>query len=303
MYKQFYGLKRSPFEIAPDPQFYCPTQLHDEAWANLLYGVQKRKGFVLGIGEIGTGKTLLLHCFMVWLRQNHFPFSYIANTRLTSLELLQFLAAQLEIDFVGRSKAELLIQLSRYLINRNRQGFTAVLIVDEAHVLDDDLLEEIRLLSNLEAMQAKLLQIVLVGQPELEHRLEMPQLQQLKQRISLRCRLQPLSEPEIALYIARRLQVAGADLNKEILFPDATLNAIARYSRGIPRVINMICDNALLAGYARQLRSITPQIIEQVAADARLDGSHGSILCLPNREARPSEPMAARAGKLLCEGT
>lgn len=271
MYKQFYSLTRNPFEISPDPRFYYPTSLHNEALANLLYGIKKRKGFVVATGEVGTGKTLLLQCLMQWLNKNQIAFSHIFNPRLTVIEFFQYFSGDLGLPSTGKNKSELLIQLNQYLIGRYRKGSTTVLIVDEGQLLEWEVLEEIRLLTNLETVQQKLLQIILVGQPELEDKLDSSNLRQLKQRISFRCRLEPLSREELKKYIYRRLEVAGARSDLSELFPDASLDRVFRYSKGIPRLVNTICESALITGYARQVRSITPEIIDQVATDARLE--------------------------------
>ena len=273
MYKQFYGLSRNPFEISPDPRFYYPTQLHNEALANLLYGIKKRKGFVVTTGEVGTGKTLLLQCLMQWLSKNQIAFSHIFNPRLTVIEFFQYFSSDLGLPSEGKNKSELLIQLNQYLIGRFRKGSTTVLIVDEGQLLDWEVLEEIRLLTNLETVQQKLLQIILVGQPELEDKLDSSNLRQLKQRISFRCHLEPLSREELRKYVYRRLEVAGARSESPQLFPEATLDQILRYSKGIPRLVNTICESALITGYARQVRSVTPEIIDQIAIDSRLEES------------------------------
>ncbi len=286
MYKQFYGLTRDPFEISPDPQFYCATPLHNEALASLLYGVLKRKGFVVTTGEVGTGKTLLIHCLLQRLTQAQISFSHIFNTRLSPLEFLQYFVTDLGLPSTGRNKSELLIQLNQYLINEYRKGSTTVLIVDEGQLLAWEVLEEIRLLTNLETMQQKLLQIVLVGQPELADKLDSPDLRQLKQRIAFRCHLKPLTTRQIQDYIAHRLEVAGNGSHVNRLFPEATMAAIARYSDGIPRLINMICENSLIAGYARQIHCITPEIIDEVAADACLERTGDSeVLAKTSRSA------------------
>lgn len=274
MYKQFYGLKRNPFEISPDPSFYCPTPLHNEALANLLYGIERRKGFVVVTGEVGTGKTLLVQCLLRWLAKNHISFSHVFNTRLAPNEFLQYVLADLGLPITGKNKSELLLELNQHLISRYRQGSTTALIVDEGQLLEWDVLEEIRLLTNLETSQQKLLQIVLIGQPELEEKLDSNDLRQLKQRIAFRCNLKPLSESETRGYILQRLEIAGAKQRKESLFTDAALDAIMRYSHGIPRLVNTICENALIAGYARQAHAITPDIVEQIAIDFRLDQAY-----------------------------
>jgi general secretion pathway protein A len=272
MYKKFYGLKWNPFEISPDPKFYYATPLHNEALASLIYGVRKRKGFVVTTGEVGTGKSLLIRCLLQWLTKNQISFSHIFNTRLSALEFLQYFGADLGLPIVN-NKAEILIQLNQYLIGQYRRGSTTVLVVDEGQLLDWEVLEEIRLLTNLETVQQKLLQIILVGQPELEQKLESPELRQLKQRITFRCRLKALSEQQTRAYISHRLEVAGANSRAGKLLPEATLGAIAQYSRGIPRLINTICENALIEGYARQIQEITPEMIHQIAADSRLEST------------------------------
>ena len=271
MYKQFYSLTRNPFEISPDPRFYYPTPRHNEVLANLLYGIKKRKGFVVATGEVGTGKTLLLQYLMQWLNKNQIAFSHIFNPRLTVIEFFQYFSSDLGLPSGGKNKSELLIQLNRYLISRYRNGSTTVLIVDEGQLLDWEVLEEIRLLTNLETVQQKLLQIILVGQPELEDKLDSSNLRQLKQRIAFRCRLEPLSQEELRTYVYHRLDVAGASSSTADLFPEAALDRILHYSRGIPRLVNTICESALITGYARQIRSITPEIIDEVAEDSRLE--------------------------------
>jgi general secretion pathway protein A len=279
MYKKFYGLKWNPFEISPDPKFYYATPLHNEALASLIYGVRKRKGFVVTTGEVGTGKSLLIRCLLQWLTKNQISFSHIFNTRLSALEFLQYVGADLGLPIVT-NKAEILIQLNQYLIGQYRRGSTTVLVVDEGQLLDWEVLEEIRLLTNLETVQQKLLQIILVGQPELEQKLESPELRQLKQRITFRCRLKALSEQQTRAYISHRLEVAGANSRAGKLLPEATLGAIAQYSRGIPRLINTICENALIEGYARQIQEITPEMIHQIAADSRLESTqHPELIC------------------------
>ena len=271
MYKQFYRLTRNPFELSPDPRFFYSTPRHNEALASLCYGVQKRKGFVVLTGEVGTGKTLLVRCLLDWLDRNRIAFSHVFNTRLSVNEFMQYFLSDLGLPVTGKSKGELISQLNHYLIDRYRQGSTAVLIIDEAQLLEWDLLEEVRLLTNLETGRQKLLQILLIGQPELDQKLDSVDLRQLKQRIALRYQLMPLSEEETRAYIVRRLQVAGANSHTNGLFPEATLTAIFNFSHGVPRLINTLCENALIAGYARQVNTITPDIVDEIAGDFRLD--------------------------------
>lgn len=269
MYKQFYGLERTPFEITPDPAFFFPTPRHNEALANLSYGVRWRKGFVVLTGEVGTGKTLLLRCLLDLLKRVQIACAYVVNTRLTPSEFLRHVITDLQVPTRARDKSELLLDFNKYLIERCRRGSTTVLVVDEAHLLDWEVLEEIRLLGNLETSQEKLLQIVLVGQPELDRNLDSPQLRQLKQRVMLRCELESLREHEIQPYIERRLSLAGASPDK-VSFSDASVELIYEYSSGIPRVVNTICENALVIGCAQRLRTIIPPIVEEVACDFHL---------------------------------
>ena len=270
MYKAFYKLKRNPFEITPDPSFLFPTRRHNEALAALYYGVRRHKGFVVLTGEVGTGKTLLLRCLLQSLKQSDdVKYAYVFNGRLSPLEFLQYIAGDLGLPATGKNKSELLLQLARYVVERGEKKLTTVLVVDEAHHLSTDILEEIRLLTNLETADEKLLQILLVGQPELDEKLDSVDLRQLKQRIALRSHLASRDLEETRGYIERRLKLAGSpDATK--LFPQDTIAAIHRHSRGTPRLINTICENALIAAYARQAASVTPDMIENIASDFRL---------------------------------
>lgn len=269
MYKEFYGLRRNPFDITPDPAFFFPTPRHNEALANLSYGVRWRKGFVALTGEVGTGKTLVLRCLLDLLKRVQIASAYIVNTRLTASEFLRHMINDLQVPTQSGDKAELLLNLNKFLIQRCQRGSTTVLIVDEAHVLEWDVLEEIRLLGNLETAEEKLLQIVLVGQPELDRNLDSPQLRQLKQRIMLRCKLEALRGQEIRPYIESRLSLAGRKRDAP-LFSDPAIQLIYEFSNGIPRVINMICENALVIGCAQQTPTIKPPIVEEVASDFHL---------------------------------
>jgi len=276
MYQEFYGLQRNPFDITPDPRFFFATPRHNEALANLSYGIRWRKGFVVLTGEVGTGKTLLLRCLLDLLRHVQIASAYIVNTRLTAAEFLRHTVNDLQVPTQTSDKSELLQNFNRFLVQRCQRGSTTVLIVDEAHLLDWDVLEEIRLLGNLETAQEKLLQVVLVGQPELDRNLDSPQVRQLKQRIMLRCKLEPLRNQEIRPYIERRLFLAGRKADA-ILFSDSAVELIYEYSNGIPRVINMICENALVIGCAQQTHTIKPPIVEEVASDFHLKRAKPSL--------------------------
>ncbi len=286
MYKAFYSLKRNPFEITPDPSFLFPTKRHNEALAALYYGVRRHKGFVVLTGEVGTGKTLLLRCLLQSLKQSDdVKYAYVFNGRLSPVEFLQYIAGDLGLPAAGKNKSELLLQLAEYVVSRGEKKLTTVLVVDEAHHLSTDILEEIRLLTNLETAEEKLLQILLVGQPELDQKLDSADLRQLKQRISLRSHLASLDLEETRGYIERRLELAGSPAPSK-LFPKETLAAIHRHSRGTPRLINTICENALIAAYARQAASVTLDIIETIAADFRL-----GVQTTPVETTGPSEEL------------
>lgn len=288
MYKQFFGLTRNPFEISPDPFFYHPTPRHNEALANLHYGVGRRKGFIVITGEVGTGKTLLVRCLLAELRKNNIAFGYVFNPLLSVTEFFQYIMADLGLPYTGRTKTEMLLDLNRFLIQRHARGLITALVVDEAQALRADLLEEIRLLTNLETSQQKLLQIVLMGQPELDGVLDSPGLRQLKQRVSLRCQLLPLDPEQTRSYICTRLERAGAVREPPIFSPEA-LARVYDYSRGIPRIVNTLCENALVNAFARQQRFVTPEIVDEVASDFRLSTTPPS---LPEQEV--SFPITTR---------
>ena len=283
MYKRFYNLKRNPFEIAPDPSFLFPTKKHNEALASLYYGVRRRKGFVVLTGEVGTGKTLLVRCLLQVLSRANVAYAYVFNPRLSPMEFLQYIAGDFDLPTSSKSKSELLLDLSRFLISRHRKNLTTVLVVDEAHHLSADVLEEIRLLTNLETLHEKLFQIVLVGQQELDEKLDSMGLRQLKQRIAFRSRLGALDLDETRGYIYCRLKLAGKT-DPAILFPMDAIVEVHRHSRGLPRLINTLCENALIHGYAKQLQSISPDIITEIAAEFRLN-----VLCPSTDEHGPQD--------------
>ena len=272
MYETFFKLARKPFNPTPDPVCFVPTKRHNEALAALYHGVRQHKGFVVLTGEVGTGKTLLLRCLLGLLKESKdVAYAYLFNGRLSPTEFLQYILSDFGLPANGKSKYELLLDLGRFLTSRGSMGMTTILIVDEAHHLSADILEEVRLLSNLETTDDKLLQIVLVGQPELDQKLDSVELRQLKQRIAVRTHLGALDAEETKRYIEQRLQIAGEEPTSSPLFSEAAVSAVYRYSRGLPRLINTICENALIAAYARRLLCVTPEIIEYVAREFRLD--------------------------------
>jgi general secretion pathway protein A len=277
MYKAFFKLTRNPFDLTPDPTCFVPTRRHDEALAALYYGIRRHKGFVVLTGEVGTGKTLLLRCLLGLLKESKdVAYAYVFNGRLSPAEFLQYILTDFGLPASGKNKSDLLFDLGQFLVSRGLRKMTTVLIVDEAHHLSADILEEVRLLSNLETDDDKLLQIVLVGQPELNEKLDSVGLRQLKQRIAVRTHLGSLDAEEVERYIQQRLQIAGATLSPNPIFSAQTMAAVYLHSRGLPRLINTICDNALVAAYARRLPSVTPDVIEDVANEFRLDAVYSS---------------------------
>jgi general secretion pathway protein A len=262
VYAEFYGLKELPFALTPDPRFIYFTPSHTEVMANLHYGIESGKGLVVVTGEVGTGKTTILRWMMQRLDRTVLV-AYIFNPRLSVPEFYQHVATLLDVQ-KWETKSELLIELGRKLEERHSRGLRTVLIIDEAQGLSPHVLEEIRLLSNFESDTAKHLQIVLTGQPELRDVLNNPDLRQLKQRIALRCVIKPLPNvEETDRYITSRLLVAGAE-NTDVFSPEA-VDYIYRCSAGIPRNVNNLCDNALLAGYAAGEAKIQRDLIEEVA--------------------------------------
>lgn len=273
MYKAFFKLSRNPFELTPDPNCFVPTKHHDEALASLYYGVRRHKGLVVVTGEVGTGKTLLLRCLLRLLDQSKdIAYAYVFNSTLSPTEFLQYAVADFGLSASGKNKCELLTELSKFLVARGTRQMTTVLIVDEAHELSPETLEEIRLLSNLETTTEKLLQIILVGQPELDEKLDSMGLRQLKQRIALRTQLIPLTADETKTYIEKRLRIAGADPTVSATFSPQAIAKVHRYSQGLPRLINTICENSLIAAYATRAAAVSSEIVEQVAKEFRLEG-------------------------------
>src|SRR5271156_1785207 len=269
MYKSFYNLKRNPFEITPDPSFLFPTTRHNEALASLYYGVTAHRGFAVLTGEVGTGKTLILRSLLGLLQRRDVGFALIFNPSLSPLEFMRYIASDFGLPVTGKAKDELIHVLNDFLLQQHEKGLTSLLVVDEAHHLSPEILEEIRLLTNLETADEKLLQILLVGQPELDDKLDSPDLRQLKQRVALRSHLVPLNSEETKGYIQRRLELAGSS-RPAALFPPETIAAVFQHSPGLPRLINTICENALIAAYGKQMQSVSPEIIDDIARDFRL---------------------------------
>ncbi len=269
MYKSFFGLKENPFNVNPDPRYLFFTDQIEETLTGLMYGIQTRKGFITLTGEVGTGKTTLINRLLEWLHQRRARTAFLFNSRMNTNQLFDFILAEFDIACDSKSKSQQLMKLNHWLLDRYRMGETVVLIVDEAQNLTFPVLEEIRLLTNLETSTEKLLQIVLSGQPELEERLRLPELRQLRQRIMVRCKTAQLTKEETHQYVNDRLKTAGATAGG--IFSSQALDAIHLYSMGIPRVINLLCEHALVNAYAENQRPILPKVIEEVAREFQLD--------------------------------
>jgi general secretion pathway protein A len=269
MYKGFFGLKENPFNVNPDPRYLFFTKEIEEALSGLKYGVQNRKGFITLTGEVGTGKTTLINRLLDWLHGQRVRTAFLFNSRMNTSQLFDFILAEFGIDCESRTKSQQLMRLNQWLLDRFRAGETTALIVDEAQNLTYPVLEEIRLLTNLETSTEKLLQIVLSGQPELEEKLKLPQLRQLRQRITLRCKTTPLSKEQTGEYIVERLRIAGA--SGALIFSPEAVEVIHKYSVGIPRVVNLLCEHSLINAYVEQQRSVAAKIVEDVAHEFQLD--------------------------------
>jgi general secretion pathway protein A len=290
MYNANFGFREAPFGVTPDPQFYYSNPVYQEAWATLHYGVEARKGFILITGEAGTGKTTLLrkamHAFGSTIKT-----AYIPNTLVGYTDLLRLMLTDLGLPVTTDNRSAMIERLTDYLIEQFEAGNIVALLIDEAQNLRLETLEEVRLLGNLETDKDKLLQIVLVGQPELEQKLNQPELRQLKQRIGLRCQLKPVAREEVGSYIDSRLRTIGH--RSEDLFDSDAVEKVSLYSSGIPRLINIICDNALLAAFALSKRKISAAIVDEVADD----------LCLGNAKIQQTMRVHVPTGPVVEEKT
>lgn len=271
MYKRFFGLQENPFNVNPDPRYLFMTEQVEEALSSLMYGIHTRKGIITLTGEVGTGKTTLVNRLLNWLSQGSARTAFLFNSRMNSAQLFDFVLAEFEIVCESRSKSQQLMKLNQWLLERFSAGETVVLIVDEAQNLTFPVLEEIRMLTNLETSTEKLLQIVLSGQPELEEKLKLPDLRQLRQRIMLRCKTAPLTREQTHDYILQRLRIAGAVEKGQSIFSTKAIDAVHLYSLGIPRVINLLCEHSLINAYVNHKRPVDPEVIEGVAHEFQLD--------------------------------
>ncbi len=301
MYKKHFNLNRNPFDLTPNPASFVPIKGHNDALTAIYHGVRQHKGFVVVVGEVGTGKTLLVRCLLDLLgRSRDIAYSYVVNGRLPEVEFLQYVLTDLGLPVAGRSKYELLLDFGHYLAERNARRMTTILIVDEAHLLSSEILEEIRLLSNLESNEDKLLQIVLVGQPELDEKLDSIEFRQLKQRIAVRTQLSGLTLIETRQYILQRLKQAGCPNGDTRLFPADTISTIHRVTQGLPRLVNLVCENALIEAYGVRAEFVTREIVQSVARQFRLDVEATSGA----RDLRldPLDPELQSLLKILLEG-
>ncbi len=273
MYKQHFGLTEKPFNTTPDPRYFFASEKHSEALNSLIYAINERKGFVVITGEIGAGKTTISRALLTQCDLTT-KVALITNTHLTARELITEILNELEVDYKPGSKHKLLGQLNNYLVSQLALDVNVVLIIDEAQNLTPKVLEEVRMLSNLETEREKLIQIILLGQPQLKAKLEHPGLAQFKQRIAVYYHLQPLTQPETREYIKHRLKLAGS--SGPDIFTEESIELIYTYSGGIPRLINLVCDSALLSAYAFNTRVVDRAIIEDVIKERNLGAGTAS---------------------------
>jgi len=309
MYNKFFGLNENPFNVNPDPRYLYMTHHIQEALACLIYGIQTRKGFVLLTGEVGTGKTTVLNKLLEWCHQEQISTAFLFNPRLSELEFFDFMMADFGIACDSTMKSRMLMKLNEWLLERYQSGKRVALIVDEAQNLPAEMLEEIRLLTNLETSTAKLLQIVLAGQPELEDKVNDPRLRQLRQRITLWAKTAPLTLLETQAYVRERLRIAGST-GAEIFSPEA-IEALHRHAGGIPRITNVLCEHALIAAFVEHSKTVSAKMVEEVARDFDLQevdpeaakagngGGHPILVDHPSPQnvKSPSLPLQMAAGE------
>jgi general secretion pathway protein A len=265
MYESFFGLSEPAFSLTPDPRFLWPSETHQEGFAALYYGITRRKGFLLLTGAVGTGKTTLLRAVLDQIPSDVDAALVMNTADLSGLDLLKLIAAELQLTGRFESRADYLIALNRFLLERLERGLNTVLIIDEAQNLEPHMLEQVRLLSNLETNAEKLLQIVLTGQPELREQLTTPEMSPLRQRIALEHHVQPLKDHEVGPYLRHRIEVAGGDY--DAVFARGVEPIFQAFSSGCPRLLNLLADRVLLAAYAAQERPVSADLVERKAKE------------------------------------
>ncbi|SEM42790.1 general secretion pathway protein A [Syntrophus gentianae] len=295
MYESFYGLKENPFNLTPDPSYLFMSKVHEDAYTHLEYAIVESKGFVVITGEIGSGKTTLINLLLNKIKQN-IQVGVINQTLVSPTQFLKMVCQEFELPTDSRDKAELLDLIHSFLLKQFARKKRVTLIIDEAQNLPDNTVEEIRMLSNLESEKHHLIQMILVGQPELKYKLQQKRLEQFVQRVTVYCHLSGLDRDETAHYIRHRLSIAGSE-NPE-LFTEEAIDAIHRYARGIPRLINILCDAALVYGYADELRAIDKIVIEDVIAERKI----GGIFPEQDAEREADLPLMPEYGQIRTSG-
>jgi general secretion pathway protein A len=290
MYEQFYGLKESPFNLTPDPKFLYLSETHEESFAHLLYGIERKRGFIVLTGDTGTGKTTLLNSLVQRLEQPA-RIAFLVNPNVDIVDIYKYIFYCFHLTSSAATKGEFLIDLQKFLMRCLHCGENPVVIIDEAQNLSHEFLEDLRLLSNFETPQEKLLQIALVGHPELDKKLNSPQLYQLKQRIGTSYKLLPLSFSETKSYIEKRLSIAGSSGR---IFSEAAMHEIHVSSQGVPRVINVLCDLALFLGYADKKREISQVLVRQAAESLDI-----KTLVTPSGQSRETTNLSGLADELI----
>ena len=265
MYESFFALKEKPFSLTPNPRYLYLSKTHNEVYAHLIYGIENRAGFVEVTGEVGTGKTTILRTLLANLDETKYRVAFIFNPKLTAFDLLRNINREFGVSEDGGSNSELIHTLNSFLLSENQAGRTPILVIDEAQNLSGEVLEQIRLLSNLETADDKLIQVILVGQPELRHHLSDHSLRQLNQRIAVRYQLRPLNREESRAYVLHRLKIAGRPDGS--IFSSAALNEVFSASGGVPRRINLICDRALLTAFTESRSVVTPRDVKQAVRE------------------------------------
>jgi general secretion pathway protein A len=290
MYEKFYGFKEKPFDLHPDPDYLYMSRVHENTYTHLEYAILENKGFVVVTGEIGSGKTTLIN-YLLNKIANDLQVGLVNNTNIQPAEFLKMVCKEFECDSKTNDKAELIDIFSEYLIDQFAAGERVVLIIDEAQNLTNDTMEEIRMLSNIETEKHHLIQIILVGQPELKFKLQQGNLKQFAQRVTVHCHLKGLEKDEVAQYINHRLEVGGSQ--RMDLFDKETTEAIAVYSRGIPRLINVLCDSSLVYGFADELQTISKDVLENVYEELKSLGTFTDYDAKPSANPPSPKPLAA----------